>query len=199
MPNHRNFALAVGAAALLVCSITLASDFVSYEGNNTIQVGTGGEKHVVDGIDFWANGAPPRKFKLLGFINDSRHKSGLLGMVRMAGLEPHIAKEAREAGGDAVILTDAETVNHGFISSTQANTVATANTSGNINMNTYGGNTVGTFGATTTAASQTNSTTFGHAIQTQQSRYAVIKYMSDEPGQANVAPTSPAPQAAQAK
>jgi len=41
----------------------------------------GGTKVVVSGVDFWANGAPPRKFSILGFVT-SKIESGT-GIVRM--------------------------------------------------------------------------------------------------------------------
>jgi hypothetical protein len=57
---------------------------------------------------FLVHGAPPRKFKVIGFITDSRFKSGLIGMMRMSGLDSSIAKETRRAGGDAVIIKNSE-------------------------------------------------------------------------------------------
>jgi hypothetical protein len=175
------------SAFLLSSSIASASDFVSYEGKDAIQEGTGGEKKIVDGIDFWSNGAPPRKFKIIGFITDSRLKSGLIGMIRMSGLDSSIAKEAKKAGGDAVILTTSEAVTKGFISNTQTNSTSTANTSGNINATTSGNATTGTFGATTTASGQSNSTTFAAPVQQQHTKYAVITYLEDDSTTANSA------------
>ena len=169
----------IGVAVLLGCSVVLASDFSSYEGPNAVQVGTGGEKHVVDGVDFWSNGAPPRKFQLLGFITDSRMKSGVIGWFRMHGLESHIADEAKKAGGDAVILVDAEAVTKGYVTTTQANTTATANTTGAFDANTVGNTTMGSYGATTTARAQTNSNAYSTAVQREHSKYAVIKYLAD--------------------
>ena len=171
---------AFGALLLLGSAIVSASDFVSYEGKDAIQEGTGGEKKIVDGVDFWSNGAPPRKFKIIGYVTDSRLKSGLIGMIRMSGLDSSIAKEAKKAGGDAVILTNLEAVTKGFISNTQTNTTTTANTSGNINANTYGNTTTGTFGATTTGSGQSNSNTFAAPVQQQHTKYAVIKYLADD-------------------
>jgi hypothetical protein len=169
----------VFASLLLGLSLAHASDFVAYEGKDAIQEGKGGEKKTVDGIDFWSNGAPPRKFKIIGFVTDSRLKSGLIGMIRMSGLDSSIAKEAKKAGGDAVVLTNAESVTKAYVSNTQANTTTTANTTGNFNATTNGNSTTGTFGATTTAHDQSNSTTFAAPIEQQHSKYAVIKYLAD--------------------
>lgn len=78
---------------------TFADDFKAYEGKNTTFDGNGGEKTTVDGIDFWANGAPPRKFKLLGYIEDTRLKSGLIGKLRMSecpGFNPLSPRKPRK-------------------------------------------------------------------------------------------------------
>jgi len=172
--------LIIGALLLTVGTTTVASDFVSYEGRDAVQEGNGGEKKTVDGIDFWANGAPPRKFKVIGYITDSRLKTGLIGMMRMSGLDSSIAKEAKKAGGDAVILTNAEVVTKAFITNTQTNSSATANTSGSFNGTTTGTSTTGAYGATTTTQGSSNSTTVAAPIQQQHSRYAVIKYLADD-------------------
>jgi hypothetical protein len=43
---------------------------------------------------------------VLGSLTDRRHATGLVGMVRMSLLDDDIAKAAKAAGGDAVILAD---------------------------------------------------------------------------------------------
>lgn len=171
------------SAFLLLAALSLpavAADFTAYEGKNAIQEGDGGEKKTVDGVDFWSNGAPPRKFKLLGYLNDRRHKTGLVGKVRMSGLESDIAEEAKKAGGDAVILVGAEAETTGYVGQAQTNTQANARVSGN---NVYGNSNAWT-------------NTQAVAVQKQNSRYAVIKYLPDEPAAATEAPAE-TPEAAQ--
>lgn len=141
----------------------MADDFVAYEGKNTVQEGNGGEKKTVDGIDFWSNGAPPRKFKLLGFINDTRLKSGLIGKIRMSGLESSIAKEAKKAGGDAVILVDANAETTGYIGHSITSDQASATSYGN----------------TVTAQGQSWTNSAAVAVQKEHSRYAVVKYLEN--------------------
>jgi hypothetical protein len=172
--------IALGASLFLGCSIASASDFVSYEGKDAVQEGTGGEKKIVDGIDFWSNGAPPRKFKIIGYVTDSRFKSGLVGMIRMSGLESSIAKEAKKAGGDAVILANSEVKTIAEFHNTSTQSSGTANTSGNINASTSGNTTTGTFAATTTAQDQSNSTSYDTHWEQQHTKYAVIKYLADD-------------------
>lgn len=153
------------APALLVLvfgsTVARADDFIAYVGNNAVQQGSGGEKKTVDGIDFWSNGAPPRKFKLLGFIDDTRLKSGLFGKIRMARLEPSIAKRAKRAGGDAVILVSASAETTGYVGQSFTNAQASATGYGN----------------TVTAQGSSWTTSGAVAVQKQHSRYAVIKYL----------------------
>jgi hypothetical protein len=172
--------VALCACLLMSCSVAAASDFVSYEGKDAVQEGTGGEKKVVDDIDFWSNGAPPRKFKIIGYVTDARLKSGLIGMMRMSGLNSSIAKEAKKAGGDAVILTNSE-VETKFVShETVTNGAGTANTSGNINATTNGNTTSGTFGATTTSVDHSATSSYDLRLEQQHTKYAVIKYLADD-------------------
>jgi hypothetical protein len=81
--------------------------FLTYEGWDSVQQGRGGEKKVVAGVDFWMQGSPPRRFKILGSIDGARRKGGLAGMVSFSSPEDAVAKQTLAAGGDAVILTDA--------------------------------------------------------------------------------------------
>jgi hypothetical protein len=99
-------------ALLAVPTIARAQEFIPYEGRETIRQGEGGGKKTVDGVDFWSDGSPSRKFKLVGYVTDRRHKTGLIGKFSMNSLESDIARVARSNGGDAVILmrSEAETV-----------------------------------------------------------------------------------------
>lgn len=61
-----------------------AQEFIGYEGKNAVREGDGGAKKTVEGVDFWSDGAPPRKFVLLGYVTDRRHKSGIMGNLPLA-------------------------------------------------------------------------------------------------------------------
>jgi hypothetical protein len=89
--------LIVAATILCGCSST---NFTEYRGPAVIE-GKGGTVKVVDGIDFWENGEPDRKYKILGVIDDSRAD----GLIQRLGQDSSIAKTARERGGDGVILS----------------------------------------------------------------------------------------------
>lgn len=89
--------LPLAALAMAGCAST---EYQTYEGRTSIFEGQGGTKTVVDGIEFWENGEPPRRFQLLGIVTDER-PSGLIPMARLKG---DIAKKAKEQKADAVIL-----------------------------------------------------------------------------------------------
>lgn len=74
-------------------------DFQPYEGNNSIYQGEGGTKVVVDGVDFWANGSPPRKFEMIGMVvSEVGSGVGDESIIRSA-----VASEVRKHGGTAAV------------------------------------------------------------------------------------------------
>lgn len=74
-------------------------DFQPYEGKNNRYEGNGGTKVVVDGVEFWANGSPPRKFIIIGMV-ESEIGSGVgdEALIRSA-----VASEVKKRGGSAAI------------------------------------------------------------------------------------------------
>jgi hypothetical protein len=90
------FLAALFSGLVTSCSST---KFMEYRGPNIVQ-GKGGTLRVVDGVDFWENGDPDRKYKILGVIDDSRGD----GLISRIGKDSDIANKAKEYGGDAVIF-----------------------------------------------------------------------------------------------
>lgn len=165
--------LALAALALVALSPISAAaspQFLVYEGRNAIHDGQGGEKKIVEGIEFWFDGDPPHRYQVLGVITDRRMKTGLYGMIRMHGLEPDIAKMAHNAGGDAVILRD------------EADDLIGASGFGRAYA-TGGRGWASGFGSSLAVP-----------IKAHESRYIVVKYLSDE--SAGAAPLAPPPVAA---
>jgi hypothetical protein len=158
------------AGALGSGSVQAAPEFLRYEGRDAIHEGRGGERKTVEGVDFWMRGDPPHRFEVLGSISDRRHKTGIYGAIRMSGLDADVAKAAKAAGGDAVILDEARDEVTGISSS------AVGSASGS-----YGG---GSFEA--------SGSRFGirRAIQDHESRYIVVRYLPDEPKSASTPPPS---------
>jgi len=169
-------AAVMGTIALLAAPPSWAGmQFLSYQGEDAIHQGRGGEMKVVDGVDFWMSGAPPHRFQVIGSIEDERHKTGLIGMIVMSNLEKDIAAQAKKAGGDAVILADAHdnllgTVGSGF-----------GSFSGTAGWGFYNG-----YGSTTTIT---------RPIESHASRFIVVRYLPDDrnapPAPPLSAPASP--------
>jgi hypothetical protein len=97
------------AAVFLLVLPSMAQEFLPFEGKQTVYEGNGGTRRNIDGIDFWENGDPPKKYMLLGYITDRRHKTGIWGAISMSNLETDVAKVAKQAGADAVILVSSDT------------------------------------------------------------------------------------------
>jgi hypothetical protein len=111
--------------------------------------GKGGTKVVVDGMEVWDNGDPPRKFKVLGIIDDQRPG----GIIPMSQLRSDMVKKAREAGGDAVVQLSNQSQIAGYYTSGSASAYA------------YGGSATA-YGFSTSAP-----------VRRNVAKFAVIKYL----------------------
>jgi hypothetical protein len=100
MKSKTIFMLFIATALLCGCSST---NFTEYRGPAIVQ-GKGGTVRVVDGIDFWENGDPDKKFKILGVIDDRRDE----GIFANSGRDSALAKVAHQKGGDAVIFMNTD-------------------------------------------------------------------------------------------
>ena len=172
------FAAAISLAAL-GAPTHAGTQMLAYDGPDAIKQGQGGERKTVDGIDFWLEGSPPHRFQVLGVLEDERLKTGLIGLIRMSSLEKDMARLARQAGGDAVILTEEHGNLRGIVGSTFGGASGTV---------------FGTPGFATFSASG-SSTTFTRPVESRASKYVVVKYLPD--GAAPVWSTA-APQQAEA-
>jgi hypothetical protein len=91
------FAIALMLAFTLVGCATV--DFQPYEGKNNLYEGEGGTKVVVDGIEFWANGSPPRKYSIIGMVVSEIGS----GVGDEAIIRSSVAGEVKKQGGDAAV------------------------------------------------------------------------------------------------
>jgi hypothetical protein len=123
----------------------VAQEFEAWDGKPLVREGQGGTKQVVEGIDFWDHGDPPRKYKIIGYLHDRRHKSGIIGKISMSHLRSDIAAAAKQAGGDAVIPVSSNTQTTGAVAYSHA----------------LGGGVIAG----------------GHAIQQEETDFAVIQYL----------------------
>jgi len=149
-------------AACLLGGGCASTKYSSFEGARVVE-GAGGTKTTVDGMDIWNNGAPPRKFKVIGIIDDVRPQS-LIGMARY---ESSLVKKAKEAGGDAIIFLDSRSELVGFHNSGQSGTSQTTGSAYGFGDAAYyqGQTTYQNYGSTTSA------------IQNKITKVAVIKYV----------------------
>lgn len=73
-----------------------------YVGPNAVRVGTGATLQVVNGMEVWKNGTPPRRYRILGVIEEEGGSRSTNGTV-MADL----VRGARQAGASALIVMEA--------------------------------------------------------------------------------------------
>jgi hypothetical protein len=109
------YRLAFVLTVTLLC-VSCSTDFQAWEGRNTVVEGHGGTRKVVDGMDVWTHGDPPRRFKVLGIIDDSRPG----GVIPMTQMNHDIVAKARQSGGDAVIVVSSQSQLAGYYTSGSA-------------------------------------------------------------------------------
>lgn len=113
------YLIAIVLALLTGCA---AVDYQPYEGKpGTSFKGQGGTKLVVEGVEFWDNGSPPRKFKLLGYA------TGAIGAGYGADdiIRSSIAAKVKAQGGNAAILVNGSTSMTGMAKASPSLYIAT--------------------------------------------------------------------------
>jgi hypothetical protein len=138
--------LIVIATVLSACATT---EFRTFEARSNVFEGAGGTKVLVDGMEVWETGDPPRKFKVVGVIDDQRPG----GIIPMSQLRSDILKRAREVGGQAVILLNNQSRVAGYYSTGSA--------------------TATTYGSKVTATGSSVSV----PVRRNTARFAVIQYV----------------------
>ena len=161
-------------SALVLAAISLAgcasTDYQPVESSGPL-VGQGqwGTRKVVDGIDIWTAGAPPRKYRVLGVINDTRGA----GPVPMAGYYSGVAAKVKQYGGDAAIEMSSQRQYVGTASFANATTT----TSGGYTGTGYNyGNYVGVNGTVNTT-SNTFATGTSVPLFKHHGQFLVVKYL----------------------
>lgn len=143
-------AYALSSGFLLSIMVGCANTaFKPWEARNNAFEGSGGTKTVVDGMEIWDNGEPPRKLKILRIIDDVRPG----GILPMSALQGDIVRKARAAGGDAVIQIGSQ--------SEIAGSYSTGSASAFVN-----GNSATAYGSSTSVPLRRN-----------VAKFAVIKYL----------------------
>ena len=86
--------------------------FEVYEGPAAIQEGSGGTRVTKNGIDYWTSGSPPRRYQVIGRLTDKRSEEMDGGHAIGS---PKVAKLVKQAGGDAVLVVNQNTVGAGSV------------------------------------------------------------------------------------
>ena len=84
--------------------------YSAYEGKPVIRTGEGGSKLAKNGIDYWTSGEPPRRYLVIGTIEDKRDEMWDGGHAIGS---PSIAEKVKKAGGNAVIIQSEDEAGHG--------------------------------------------------------------------------------------
>jgi len=111
---------------MLACVLALAgcaatTTYKPFEARgDAIVVGKGGVMAPRDGMEVWNFGDPPRRYKVLGFIDDERPGDSS-SMSRLYG---DVVKKAREIGGEALIQVRSQSQVIGYRSTDSATTAA---------------------------------------------------------------------------
>jgi hypothetical protein len=135
--------------ALMSMTGCATTEFKPFEARVNSYEGKGGTKTIVEGMELWDNGDPPRTYKVLGIIEDRRSS----GMLSMASLKSDIVEKAKEVGGDAVIQLSSQSHITGMYSTGSASAYG------------YGGGATAYGSSTTVPVGKT------------MSKFVVIKYL----------------------
>lgn len=85
------------AAGLGGCAATRPA-YVEYHGGE-VQVGRGGAMKVVDGVELWSDGSPPRKHRIIAMTTRSSNAPG--------SVSSRVILDVKAAGGDAAVQVSA--------------------------------------------------------------------------------------------
>jgi hypothetical protein len=148
LAERRTLAFAVPIAALALLLAGCVTEYYPYQGGGPM-IGQGGAAKRIDGIDIWQIGAPPRKFQIIGFIEDTRPGSP----PSMAQRDSALAAVAKQHGGDGVLIQSDVVQYAGSVTS---------------------GNAFTTFGA---GSAFTTGSAISAPIVRREGRFFVIKYL----------------------
>src|SRR5262245_8722804 len=129
-------AFVFAAAAMLFASCS--TDYQPLESRApVVREGGYGTRKVVDGVDVWTTGEPPRKFQVLGIINDER----LQAPFEMQRYYHDIASKVKQAGGNGAIEVYSDSQITGLVSNsfTTSSGTVSANGAGNVAFGHYSG------------------------------------------------------------
>jgi hypothetical protein len=94
---------AISALFALAMAGCASTNYQAYEGRtDQIIEGQGGTKEIVNGIELWDNGNPPRRYKVIG-VATVEDFDNVFGQQR---IRTAMANQVRQAGGNAAVMLD---------------------------------------------------------------------------------------------
>ena len=163
--TSRLASLTLLAATLFLAGCLATTTFKAFDDGGAHYVGKGGAREVVDGVEIWSDGSPPRTYRVIGLIEDTRRNAA----IPMASFKKDVAEAIRANGGAAgIILTKGVQQLGTYTTPTTTNTrvFGTATPLG----------TTGLYSVNGTATS-TTSPTYTVPISNQVATVAVIRYV----------------------
>jgi hypothetical protein len=126
-----------------------------------VREGGYGTRKVVDGVDIWTTGEPPRKYQVLGIINDERVQAPF----EMQRYYHDVAAKVKQAGGNGAIEAYSNSQITAIVSnsSTTSSGTVSAYGAGNVAFGEYSGS--------------SNTTGWTAAHQNHSARFVVVKYL----------------------
>jgi hypothetical protein len=156
----KTLALQIAAATLLVAGCS--TDYQPLESRvPVVKEGGYGTRKVVDGVDIWTTGEPPRKYQVLGIINDER----LQAPFEMQRYYHDVAAKVKQTGGNGAIEAYSDSQVTGIVS----------------NSSTISSGTVSAYGAGNAAfghySGTSNTVGWSAAQEHHSARFVVVKYL----------------------
>jgi hypothetical protein len=161
----------LGVLCTLLCSCA-DTQYYTYSGSRVCQ-GAGGAARSIDGIDFWIEGSPAKRFQVIGVITDDRRGS----RIAMALRNGVIAKLAKQNGGDAVMLARDNSEVVGSISSVSNSGYGSSYTTAEATVTPYPNYITANGSAMTTGSYNSSGIGISRVLTERHAKYYVLKYV----------------------
>lgn len=158
----------ITAAVLCLMVVSCKTDYTEWRGGG-VQRGSGGACKVVEGVEVWTYGSPNKPYRIIGVIEDSRPGA----ILPMARRDSNVASEAKERGGDGVIMIGSQKEQTGTFNTMNAQTYTTGTLTGGT---TYLGPGLTRYNGQYQGTSNTFGAGVGMNVYRASAQYQVFKY-----------------------
>ena len=165
MINARLVKYPMLAATLLLAGCLVTTTFKTFEDGGAHYVGRGGAKEVVEGVEIWTDGSPPRTYRVIGLIEDTRRNA----VIPQKSFKKDLAEAIRANGGSAGIILAKDVHQLGTYTApmtTNTRVAATATPLGSTGLYSVSG-----------SATSTTGPAYSIQISNQVTTVAVIRYV----------------------